>query len=284
MESKEEYERLIKESTLFAIDKERDPVAYERESLKMIEYLYRYLLGVNEEKNRRYGLEIVTTAKACIKNYTPENGEFLHYFNVAWSLNSSHIFGEELYESAFIELRTETEKRKYIRYKYCCSRLGIDTTYPGFEDKVADELGISIDAVREMMELEKSGTKWIDQKMDAEEETPLVQYASQYDLVVDVEEQDNNVRRSFLDHIEKVFNQLQARQKPMMAMILTADIAPAIDEADLQYFQKKAFFDPEIYEEYCRSGEPIQHKDIAARFGVLEESLSRAWRGFKKKL
>ena len=40
MSRKSDYERLIDESILFSLDKEREQSAYRRESLKMVDYLY----------------------------------------------------------------------------------------------------------------------------------------------------------------------------------------------------------------------------------------------------
>lgn len=45
---KSKYESLIMNSPLFGIDKEQETTAYKRESYKMVEYLYCYLLAINE--------------------------------------------------------------------------------------------------------------------------------------------------------------------------------------------------------------------------------------------
>lgn len=46
---KGKYERLIEESVLFYIDKNTQKSLYKRESLKLVEHLYCYLLSVNEK-------------------------------------------------------------------------------------------------------------------------------------------------------------------------------------------------------------------------------------------
>ena len=50
---KEKYEALILQSQLFAIDKEASPTLYEREKYRMKEYLYCYLMALNEKSMKR---------------------------------------------------------------------------------------------------------------------------------------------------------------------------------------------------------------------------------------
>ena len=81
---KDEYEQLIDSSLLFTFDRESEHIAYRREALKMVEYLYCYLMAENIRKYEPFGVEIVDTAKRCIENYKPELGRFLNYFSSAW--------------------------------------------------------------------------------------------------------------------------------------------------------------------------------------------------------
>lgn len=66
---KGKYRSLITDSPLFDIDKEQETVAYKRESYKMVEYLYCYLLAINEHAYEPYGSEIVKVATRCINNF-----------------------------------------------------------------------------------------------------------------------------------------------------------------------------------------------------------------------
>ena len=45
---KQKYENLISESPLFLLDREREYAAFKRESYRMIELLYCYLLSINQ--------------------------------------------------------------------------------------------------------------------------------------------------------------------------------------------------------------------------------------------
>lgn len=79
---KEKYERLIAESPLFKLDKGTQYTAFRREAYKMVEYLYCYLLAINEQKNEPYGCEITEVATRCINNFSSDKGDFLHYFKL----------------------------------------------------------------------------------------------------------------------------------------------------------------------------------------------------------
>ena len=47
---KKKYEQLISDSPLFSLDKEIEYAAFKRESYRMVELLYCYLLSINEKE------------------------------------------------------------------------------------------------------------------------------------------------------------------------------------------------------------------------------------------
>ena len=98
---KSKYEILIKESSLFEIDKESSPTAHARESYKMVEYLYCYLLAINTSAYEPYGSEIMEVATRCIKNFDASKGTFLAYFMAAWRQEYSHIEGDKIIDEKF---------------------------------------------------------------------------------------------------------------------------------------------------------------------------------------
>ena len=100
----EKYESLIRNSLLFQIDRDAEASRYKSEALKLTEYLYCYLLAINESKYIEFGAEIMDTANSCIKSFKPDCGDFLNYFNVAMS---------KAYKKAFAKQK-EAEVRKGI--------------------------------------------------------------------------------------------------------------------------------------------------------------------------
>ena len=85
---------MLRTSKLFSLNKQTKYVAYKREAMKMVEYLYRYLLAVNENKYIEFGDEIMLTAKCCISNFKSELGDFLNYFNAAWAKEYRRAYGK----------------------------------------------------------------------------------------------------------------------------------------------------------------------------------------------
>ena len=66
---KRKYEMLISESPLFSLNREKEHVAFKRESYRMVELLYCYLLSINQYEYEPYGCEITEVAIRCISNF-----------------------------------------------------------------------------------------------------------------------------------------------------------------------------------------------------------------------
>ncbi|GHV03431.1 hypothetical protein FACS189485_06620 [Spirochaetia bacterium] len=81
--SKEEYEKLINNSPLFTIDKDKEGELYAAEERRFLtdlaEYLSLYIF--TQDTFAEIGLEIIETAKSCIKAFNSGHGKFLHYFD-----------------------------------------------------------------------------------------------------------------------------------------------------------------------------------------------------------
>jgi len=281
---KSDYERLIDESILFSLDREREQSAYRRESLKMVDYLYRYLMEINQKKYEAYGLEIVETANYCIKNFDASSGRFLNYFITSWTTNYSHIVSKEWFDSEHSAMKfTENQRREYMRYKKICSKLGIDKESPDFEQRVAESLGIPISDIRDLILLDDIKIESIDGSSEMDDGSRVKQYDSGVNVENDFIRADENIR--FLNYLETVFMGIQERQKDMISILITSSLSLAIDnEIVLEVFKCKAYFNNDIYKECLQKKERLSNKDIASRLGIKEASLSRSWTSFKEKI
>lgn len=283
---KDEYEKLIDSSLLFSIDKEKEHTAYRREVLKMVENLYCYLMAVNRSKYEHYGVEIVDTAKRCIENYNADNGRFLNYFASAWKQTYGHIVGKELVRETFKGIHfTEDEERNFRKYMRLAQTMGINIESPEFDERVAEAMGISIsevDDLRNMINSKPTSGNYVNEEG---EEYSLI------DQIDSGEYSDEGIiqyesAQEFLNLLELAYDQLQDRQKPMMAMLITAKIALLVSEDGrlMDFVKKKSFYDETIFSESLKRGEQIQAKEIAERFDVVEASASRSWKTFKDKI
>lgn len=283
---KDEYEQLIDSSLLFTLNREIEHVAYRREVLKMVEYLYCYLMAIDSRKYEPYGVEIVDTAKRCIENYKPDSGRFLNYFSSAWKQIYGHLIGKELVRETFKGIHfKEVEERNFRKYMRLAQNIGIDIDSSEFDERVAEAMGISIsdmDELKSMINCKPTSGSMINEE------------GEEYNLIDQLDSgryTDSGViqfeaARELLDLIEITFNQLQERQKPMLAMLITSKIAFLVIENKklLKILKQKTFFDEEIFKEILDYGVQIRAKDIAYRFGVVEASASRSWKKFRDDL
>lgn len=292
---KNKYEELIDSSPLFSLSREKERTAYRREALKMVEYLYCYLMAVSAYKYEAYAVEIVDTANRCIEKYNSSAGRFLNYFTAAWKKNYRHLIGKESVKEDFKGIHfTEEEERNYRKYKRLAQTMGIDTKSIEFDERIAEAMGISASkaaALQKMInckpilysgmneETEKNNSVigW-DGKKSLDEE--LSQYTTDGGILQD------EARKEFLNLLESTYNQLQERQKQMFAMLITSKLAFSVCDDDelMSFIRQKTFFDESVFEESLQRGEQIQAKEIAKRFGVVEASVSRSWKTFKDKL
>ncbi len=281
---KDKYERLIQSSSLFSIDQEKENAAFKREARKMIEYLYCYLLSINETKYEPFGAEIVDVSTRCIKNYSSDKGEFLHYFNKAWKIEYGHIQGRQAMEDTFGGLHfTEEEERTFRKYMKFAKSVGSKVDTERFIKTVASMMDVSDEKVQAMMQMEQSKAQAAQgYNADGESfnlfEDMIGSGGTESDIL------DREAVRILLSNIEEVFDGIQNRQKKLMSMIITSKIAFQVPKDCLENLKRKAYFDPEIYKQCILKGDSISVKEISERLGVQEASSSRSWKGFKEKL
>lgn len=280
---KAKYEQLILSSVLFQIDKEHKRTAYRVEALKMVEYLYCYLLSVNEEKNEPYGYEIVEIAKRCINGFDGR-GNFLHYFNTAWKNEYSHICGEEIVSKKYKGLKlSEQEKRNIKKYmRLLSTRTGEILTNEDKYAKVAELMEISVEEVRKVVELtEVQVTGEVTYNYDGDEVSVFDQKADEFSIEAYFENLASLI--GILDRIEETFSNLQERQKPIIADMLTIKIGFGIYE--IEKIKKKYSFISENVRMIIKQTKKIPtQRDIADKYGKNEASISRTIKNFLLKL
>lgn len=283
---KSEYERLIAESPVFMINKAQERSRYRREVLKLVEYLYGYLMLTSETKYEPYGVEIVEVANRCISNFNPDKGTFLHYFSSAWKTAYGHLVGKELVRETFQGIHfTEEQSRNYKKYMKLAQSMGMDTNAHKFDQKVAEAMGLTmgeLSSLKQMVECKPvSGTILND---EGEEYSFIDQIDS--GVYVDTGMLEAEKVKECLEVIQIVFHGLQDRQKPMMAKLITAKLSLLArdDTSLLKVLQKMSYFDEEIFNECVSRGMAVEAREISKLFGVAEASTSRSWKIFKQKL
>lgn len=280
--NKADYERLITESKLFSLNKETESVAFRKESYKMVEYLYCYLLAQNEKKYEPFGCEITEVAVRCINNYDESKGVFLHYFNAAWKLEYSHLCGNQAVDDRLHGVKiTESEKRaikKYLRYE---ASLGKDLSRRELCEAIAEILDQPIEAVAEIAELVEY--RMVDNEImdDDSGRTSLFDQLSDGHLV------EENLLTSarveeILTVVETAFLSLQQRQMPIISDMMTIRLASTIVETGVDT-SSYSFISKEVLSQYSKDQLSSQ-RTIAEKYGKNEASISRTVKEFIKKL
>lgn len=280
--NKADYERLITESKLFSLNKETESVAFRKESYKMVEYLYCYLLAQNEKKYEPFGCEITEVAVRCINNYDETKGVFLHYFNAAWKLEYSHLCGNQAVDDRLHGVKiTESEKRaikKYLRYE---ASLGKDLSRRELCEAIAEILDQPIEVVAEIAELVEY--RMVDNEImdDDGGRTSLIDQLSDGHLV---EENLLTLARveEILTAVESAFLSLQQRQMPIISDMMTIRLASTIVEVGVDA-SSYSFISEEVLSQYSKNQLPSQ-RTIAEKYGKNEASISRTMREFLKRL
>lgn len=281
--NKAEYEKLITASPLFSLDRDKQPAAFRRESYKMVEYLYCYLLAVNEKAYEPYGCEITEVAIRCINNYDNSKGIFLHYFNAAWKLEYGHLRGDQAIEEKLHGIRiTEEEKRflkRCLRYE---ASIGRDLTQIEIYETLAEMMGRSVEEILQLAELLEYHI--VDNEMSDDEGTT----ASLFDQLSDGRMIDDNLLAydgvcEILTAIETTFLSIQQRQKPIVSDMMTIRVASIVLEAGVSK-EAYTFLASDIMQGFIdRQTLPTQ-REIAAKYGKNEASISRTVKEFINKL
>lgn len=283
--NREECKAQIEASPLFMLNKDTEYVAYSRESLRMVENLYCYLLAINESAYEPFGLEIYTLAAECIKNYDATKGKFLHYFNAAWKREYSRIQRnqkeDEFRRGVHVSEDDCRNVRKYMRLK----RAEQDSSACGNEEryhKLVAVLGQPVDKIRYMDELSSMNVCSDTYTNGEGEEQSVWDTLSTKGSFVDELESDEEIEAIFQE-IDKQYGCLQERQKGIVSDVITIRVCPDINWERIQQ-QQYSFLNKSIVENWLKNGKLPTQREIAEKYGRNEASISRTINKFIEKL
>ena len=95
-----------------------------------------------------------------------------------------------------------------------------------------------------------------------------------------IESDGGTDKEELLDKIEKTFNSLQKRQKPIVSDIMTTKLWLDLEEIEKKY----SFISKDAIEEWKKSGVLPTQREIAKKNNREETSVSRTVKDFQKKL
>lgn len=287
-ESRADYERLIRSSPLFSLDRAAQPAAYRREALKLVEHLYLYLVSGDPERYRECGLEIAETARRCIRAYVPGQGEFLHYFNAALARECRKRRAREQLAEEHGGAHISEDDRRVLQacLRYARSH-GIRQWDPAAVSLAAEAAGLPEETVRRCLAYHRSCLPARERGEDGGEKPGALldrlpsPAAAIEDLIADRSGAD-----ALLKRIGAVFSQRRPGQQPLLAKLLTLKLAEQLqaDSRLLAAAQREPFFDREVYRAVCRREGPLTARDLAEALGTSAQNASRVYRAFLDRL
>jgi DNA-directed RNA polymerase specialized sigma subunit len=291
MFTREEFENLINNSPLFAIDKEGSPALYKTERYNFLTLLTEYYQTYIYPKKplEDYSLTLMETAAECIKYYDKDKGEFLHLFNSALKRDLHIAKAKEIVEEKRQGIRLASEDDKLIRkIMALANSKGLDIYNSIVQEKLAKGLNIEIDKLKELIRINDDAIA-VASTVTNEDGDEIELYDLQASKEKTAEENmiEESAVISLIEEIEDVFSEVQDRQKRLLSMLLTVEIIKAFNE-DVDKVKKllcnKGIFNQEVFDYYEKNGELPTAKQIGKILGVSEQSLSRTYKNFKEKL
>lgn len=282
---KAEYRQLIEDSPLFGLDREKDYIAYERESKRMIGYLFSYLTtGKKGEEYMNYGMEIYDTASRCIKNYDTSKGTFLAYFEKAWKLEYGHAKGSEKAEEESHGMKVSRDDWRAVqKFRRLYDQIDRPCSVAQKIRQVAESMHEMVEYVTRLWELDN--TKFIsgNSSQGGDEEGPEV-FENIAAPEPGIATEENEAAEGILAVIERLYQRVQERQKPILSDLVTTYILKKEYALTSEHAEALSFVNREIWEDFI-AGKPLPtQRDIANKYGREESSVSRTWKSFAKKV
>ncbi len=278
---KNKYQQLVENTILFSLNQETEYTAYKREFYRLIENLYCYLLAVNPRDYEPYGCEILEVATRCIKNYDSTKGNFLHYFNAAWKQEYSHILGDRMQEEKLHGLKLTVEEKRSIRkYLRLAEKIESRCSKEELYSHISEAMDISVEKVQLIAQMSVmrviGDTNYSD---DGEEISIWEEISDGTSLEKELEEAESV--EDLFQKVESSFEHLGKNQKPIISDMITIRICSMLN-AD--HRNKYKFVSGPILEQWIETGKVPTQRDIAAKYGRNEASISRTMKEYLKKL
>ncbi|GHU81960.1 hypothetical protein FACS189468_5520 [Spirochaetia bacterium] len=300
--SKEEYEKLLNNSPLFTIEKDKEGELYAAEERRFLtdlaEYLSLYIF--TQDTFAEIGLEIIETAKSCIKAFDARHGIFLHYFNYALSNRRRVSVGKKAAQERQHGLKVGDNAliRKvngYARLKgYDLSdtstirHLCTDTVSL---DVIAALCGVPAeDVIRTIRTIYETSVLGEFTVNDGGEEISIF---DSFDVLNRVSTPETKLEMNdevigLLQSIDSTYKNSRDSQKPLLKKLINSKLIPALLDLELDPvtvpYTAFDFWDTDIEKQYRLTGTVPTARDIAAMFDVLEQSASRTINTFFKKV
>jgi len=298
MRTKEEYENIINKSEILERARTKDDIKYKTELYKIQTNLYEYCIkyiytnlkyfqvsSYNNEKTFKYNLEFMKVNKDCLKSFCKNNGDYLNYFNKSFSRKIHSSVANDNYQEQHKGINIGKAKGcfKYIVNK--AKSENRDIYDKDFQLKIAEYLNISLKEVQENISIYFNSTVISDTIItnDGEEISIFDTIITNKNNNMEILEEDDKLNET-LDRINTIFNNCQERQKPIIKKLFVANIFKDGQNDLIEKIKDYNFYDKEMHDYYKKHNKVPLAKEIAKYFDISEQSLSRTYNNFLKKI
>ncbi|MDE5755666.1 MAG: hypothetical protein K2I23_01070 [Clostridia bacterium] len=284
--SKEEYEKAINNSPLFEIEIDNNIDLYKRERYNLLCLITDYyrLYVYKSKKLEDYSLTLMETATECIKYYKKDKGDFINLLNYSMKRNFGIAKAKEAVDNYRQGITLSGENDELIRsiIAYAKSK-HLNLSNISSKQKIADVMKISLEKVEELIAMNENATVMSPtiRNEDGDEVEIFDLQQNQEDTVENKIIADDTIKE-WLDSIEMAFDVTQDRQKKILSMLITAKLLNEFRTMDMLI--GRSFYNKELAEFYGKCRQAPTAKQIAELCGVSEQSASRTFANFIKKI
>lgn len=291
--TRQDYERLINDSPLFDMDKERDADLYKTRCNQFLTWLYKYCQIVYGNRMSECGMEMIEIAHQCIEKYDRARGNFLNFFNYLFNkrleIRMAELREDDVRKGIRLSKNDKTKIREIIKF---AQKRQIPIDSPDFAEKCAMALGKDKKDILELIRINTNATTMSNslKKTDGDDEEIDI-----FDTVAFAADDSDSIYRkldfqtdisSLLDKISSVYSARQNRvsQKKLFAMWITGILIKAFGENMdiIALVRGKEYFSAEVADYYLETGKIMEKQQMAAIVGVKPGSVSRAFSQFSK--
>lgn len=290
MRTKEEYENLINSSPLFEVDRIANPVLFDtewRSFVVLLAELFKYYDYKNKPMET-YSLELMECANECVKYYNKSNGLFINFFRHALSKKTKKSKARnsinEIRQGIVLTKNEDKLIRQIMRYASSYNKNYKDEKT---QQKIAMALGLDIETVKELIYINQNATAMSNEVITENGEavnlldlqpsnnlTPEEQIILEDDIFI------------LAEKLEKEYDNLQERTKPIIKKLLTAKLIAEIGVSNRyeKFFNGRNYIDNSIVEDYINDKKVPTAREIADLLGINEASVSRTFKTFLNRI
>ena len=137
---------------------------------------------------------------------------------------------------------------------------------------------LPVETIRELAKLADVKVTTSNSMSDEEEEELWSYIAGNVNIEREFEEKEE--AENILNKVDKVFQELRAKQQPIVSDVITTKIWLCLQDSEQQY----SFISKEVAEEWNKKGTLPTQRELARKYGRDEASISRTVRTFLEKL